>query len=117
MYETVSPLVIGTQEPITPEAEIKEYTPGRSGLGRLAAGRCRLYARQMTERYEPSSDFLKAVAAEQVPLSGSAFADVNMRQLIAMTRDDDVFNRDWATMLLASRKLIRRKSVRHGCRP
>jgi len=56
----------------------------------------------MTERYEPSSDFLKAVAAQEVPLSGSAFADVNMRQLIAMTRDVDVSNRDWATMLLAS---------------
>jgi hypothetical protein len=56
----------------------------------------------MTERYEPTSDFLKAVIAEEVPLSGSAFADANMRQLIAMTRDLDVSNRDWATMLLAS---------------
>ncbi|EIZ78120.1 lyase containing HEAT-repeat protein [Novosphingobium sp. Rr 2-17] len=56
----------------------------------------------MTERYEPASDFLKAVVAEEVPLSGSAFADANMRQLIAMTRDDDLSNRDWATMLLAS---------------
>ncbi|MCP8892229.1 lyase [Sphingomonas faeni] len=55
----------------------------------------------MTERYEPASDFPKAVAAEEVPLSGSAFADANMQQLIAMTRDDDVSNRDWATMLLA----------------
>jgi hypothetical protein len=56
----------------------------------------------MTERYEPASDFLKAVIAEEVPLSGSAFADANMRQLIAMTRDHDLSNRDWATMLLAS---------------
>lgn len=56
----------------------------------------------MTEPYEPASDFLKAVAAQEVPLSGSAFADANMRQLIAMTRDDDLSNRDWATMLLAS---------------
>ncbi len=56
----------------------------------------------MTGRYEPASDFLKAVAAEEVPLSGSAFADLNMRQLIEMTRDDDVSNRNWATMLLAS---------------
>lgn len=39
--------------------------------------------------------------AEDVSLSGSAFADANMRQLIAMTRDDDLSNRDWATMLLA----------------
>lgn len=56
----------------------------------------------MTDRYEPTSDFLKAVIAEEVPLSGSTFAEANMRQLIAMTRDDDLSNRDWATMLLAS---------------
>ncbi|MCU6453914.1 lyase [Sphingomonas sp. A2-49] len=56
----------------------------------------------MTEHYEPASDFLKAVAAEEVPLAGSSFADANLRRLIAMTRDDDVSNRDWATMLLAS---------------
>ena len=58
----------------------------------------------MTERYEPASDFLKAVVAEQVPLSGSGFADANMRQLIALMRDADVSNRDWATMLLASQE-------------
>ncbi|MBB3910149.1 lyase [Sphingomonas desiccabilis] len=56
----------------------------------------------MTDRYEPTSDFLKAVIAEEVPLSGSAFANGNMRKLIAMTRDGDLSNRDWATMLLAS---------------
>jgi hypothetical protein len=56
----------------------------------------------VTARYEPTSDFLKAVIAEEVPLSGSPFADANMRQLIAMTRDSDLSNRDWATMLLAS---------------
>jgi hypothetical protein len=55
----------------------------------------------MTERYEPSSDFLRAVIAEEVPLSGSSMADANMRRLIEMTRDDDLSNRDWATMLLA----------------
>lgn len=55
----------------------------------------------MTDRYEPASDFLKAIVAEEVPLSGSAFADANMRQLIAMTQDGDLSNRDWATMLLA----------------
>jgi hypothetical protein len=56
----------------------------------------------MTDRYEPTSDFLKSVIAEEVPLSGSTFADANMRQLVAMTRDGDLSNRDWATMLLAS---------------
>jgi hypothetical protein len=56
----------------------------------------------MTQHYEPASEFLKAVIAEEVPLTGSAFADANMRQLIALTRDHDLSNRDWATMLLAS---------------
>lgn len=58
----------------------------------------------MAERYEPASDFLKAVIAEEVPLSGSDFADANMQRLIALTRDDDLSNRDWATMLLASQE-------------
>lgn len=56
----------------------------------------------MAERYEPASDFLKAVIAEEAPLSGSDLADANMQRLIALTRDDDLSNRDWATMLLAS---------------
>lgn len=56
----------------------------------------------MADRYEPTSNFLKAVIAEEVPLSGTAFADANMRQLVAMTQDGDLSNRDWATMLLAS---------------
>lgn len=58
----------------------------------------------MAERYEPASDFLKAVIAEEVPLSGSDFADANMQRLISLTRDDDLSNRDWATMLLASQE-------------
>lgn len=56
----------------------------------------------MIERYEPASEFLKAIIAEEVPLSGSPLADANMRRLIDMTRDDDVSNRDWATMILAT---------------
>lgn len=59
----------------------------------------------MSNRYEPVSDFLKAVIAEELTLSGSAFADANLRQLIALTRDKDLSNRDWATMLLASEEL------------
>lgn len=58
----------------------------------------------MDDRYEPASDFLKAVIAEEVPLTGSIFADANMQRLIEMTRDSDVSNRDWATMLLASQE-------------
>lgn len=56
----------------------------------------------MAERYEPASDFLRAIIAEEVPLHGSAMAEHNMRRLIAMTVDDDTSNRDCATMLLAS---------------
>jgi hypothetical protein len=55
----------------------------------------------MSESYEPASDFLKMVAAEDIPLSGSMLAETNLRRLIAMTRDADPANRDWATMLLA----------------
>ena len=55
----------------------------------------------MVEQYEPASDFLKAIIAEEAPLSGSPLAEENMRQLIAMTRDYDVSNRDWATMILS----------------
>lgn len=55
----------------------------------------------MSERYEPTSGFLKMVAAEEVPLSGSALGRDNLQRLIAMTRDPDHSNRDWATMLLS----------------
>lgn len=55
----------------------------------------------MTERYEPASDFLKAIIAEEVPLSGSPMAEQNMQRLIGMTADNDTSNRDWATLLLA----------------
>lgn len=58
----------------------------------------------MSDRYEPASDFLKAIIAEEVPLSGSWMADKNMKQLIAMVTDADCSNRDWATMLLAQEK-------------
>lgn len=56
----------------------------------------------MTGRYEPSSAFLRAVIAEEVPLSGSPLAEANLRHLIACMRDDDVSNRDWATLLVAT---------------
>lgn len=59
----------------------------------------------MNDRYEPASDFLRSVIAEEVPLSGSAFADTNVRRLIEMTRDGDLSNRDWATMLLSQQDI------------
>jgi hypothetical protein len=54
------------------------------------------------ERYEPASEFLKALVDDGVPLSGSALAEANLRKLMVLTKDPDVSNRDWATMLLAS---------------
>ena len=55
----------------------------------------------MGDRYEPTSDFLKAIVAEEVPLAGDPTAEANMQHLMAMTRDPDRSNRDWATMLLS----------------
>jgi hypothetical protein len=59
----------------------------------------------MTDDYSPPSDFLQACVNEEVPLTGSLFADANLARLIAMTRDEDVANRDWATLLLAQTEL------------
>ncbi|GGY94213.1 hypothetical protein ACFSTD_16315 [Novosphingobium colocasiae] len=55
----------------------------------------------MRDRYEPESAFVKAIIAEEVPLSGSEWADHNLQRLIELTRDDIVSNRDWAAFLLA----------------
>lgn len=59
----------------------------------------------METRYEPASDFLKSIAAEEIPLSGSAFAHDNFHQLLAMMKDGDRSNRDWATMLVAQQEI------------
>jgi hypothetical protein len=59
----------------------------------------------MAERYQPQSEFLRAVVAEQCRLSGDEFADANLRLLIEMMRDQDPSNRDWATFLLAQQDL------------
>lgn len=55
----------------------------------------------MHDCYEPTSDFLKAVAAKDVSLSGGWWAEMNLSRLIELTRDEDLSNRDWATFLLA----------------
>jgi HEAT repeat protein len=55
----------------------------------------------MRKGYLPTSEFLKAVIAEEVPLSGSELAEANLNELIKLTRDEDRANRDWATFLLA----------------
>jgi HEAT repeat protein len=59
----------------------------------------------MGDRYVPPSAFLQDVLADNVPLGGSIFGDANLRRLIALTRDPDRANRDWATMLLAQLEL------------
>jgi hypothetical protein len=56
-------------------------------------------------RYEPASDFLKAVAADEIPLFGSALANRNFRRLLAMMRESDRSNRDWATLLVAQQEI------------
>lgn len=59
----------------------------------------------MTEGYHPATDFLKAIAAEDVPLLGNEFAEVNLHRLMKMTRDKDRSNRDWATLLLSQQEI------------
>ena len=52
------------------------------------------------EPYLPASDFLVSVMNEEVVLDESDFGRANLKLLIAMTKDDDRSNRDWAAMLL-----------------
>lgn len=59
----------------------------------------------MSDRYEPTSDFLKLVIAEQAPLSGAEGAQENLRRLIALTADADRTNRDWAVLLLSQEEV------------
>src|SRR4051794_13734636 len=59
----------------------------------------------MTDRQVPSSDFLKALVADDLPLSIDGEGGANLARLIALTRDPDHSNRDWATFLLASEEV------------
>jgi HEAT repeat protein len=59
----------------------------------------------MTERYEPPSDFLKALIDDDAPLIGSEHGEANLRQLVEMTKDEHPVNRDWATLLLAQQDI------------
>lgn len=59
----------------------------------------------MDALYLPASDFLWMVANDEISLVGSGFADRNLQLLIALMSDDDVSNRDWATMLLAGKDI------------
>jgi HEAT repeat protein len=53
------------------------------------------------ERYLPASDFLCMIFDDEIPLTGSEFAEKNLQRLIEFTRDEDASNRDWATLFLA----------------
>ena len=59
----------------------------------------------MSERYEPPSEFLKAIIAEEATIGTVGHAAENLNRLIGMTCDEDPANRDWATMLLAQEEI------------
>ena len=59
----------------------------------------------MTERYVPNSDFLKALIDDDAPLVDGDHAKANLARLIEMTADEDLANRDWATLLLAQQDI------------
>lgn len=58
----------------------------------------------MPKRYEPPSDFLKALINDEAPLVGE-HGQANLCRLIEMTADREVANRDWATLLLAQQEI------------
>ena len=57
--------------------------------------------------YEPTSGFLIDVLNETVPLSGSEFADHNLRRVIDCLADPDAeaVDRDWAAFILGNADL------------
>lgn len=55
----------------------------------------------MDDGYLPASDFLRSIFADDVPLNASDFGRANLAKLIAMIRDPDPTNRDWATLFVA----------------
>lgn len=59
------------------------------------------------DRYEPKSDFLRSVIADEIPFEAGEFGEHNLQRLIALTSDQDRSNRDWATMLLVHLELDR----------
>lgn len=61
----------------------------------------------MSERYLPPSDFLQAIIDDTVSFDDHDFGGANLMRLMAMTRDPDPANRDWATMLLSQLELDR----------
>ena len=72
-------------------------------MGGLRTPAC--YRPAMNERYEPPSDFLKALIVDNAPLVGGEHAVGNLLRLVDMTRDELPANRDWATLLLAQQDI------------
>ena len=52
------------------------------------------------EGYSPPSAFLCSIVAEEVAFGADPYGRANLALLLALTRDADQANRDWATMLL-----------------
>ncbi|MEO1657250.1 MAG: lyase [Pseudomonadota bacterium] len=55
----------------------------------------------MTERYEPKSEFLRAVLADEIGIEGDKFALDNFSRLLTFFDDECQANRDWAVFLVA----------------
>ena len=55
----------------------------------------------MSENYLPASAFLREILAHRITLSDDEAGRADLLRVIAMTRDEDVSNRDWAVFLLA----------------
>ncbi|MCW2763797.1 MAG: hypothetical protein JWR85_3998 [Marmoricola sp.] len=58
-----------------------------------------------SEDYRPPSPFLQRLIDDEPELTGSSEADALAAQLIALTRDADPENRDWALMILGQSEL------------
>ena len=58
-----------------------------------------------SEDYRPPSAFLQHLIDEEPALSGGPAEDARALQLIALTRDADPANRDWALLVLAQSEL------------
>ena len=57
------------------------------------------------ENYGPSSTFLTWVINDNAPLTGSVYAEANLRRVIDLLSDEDTSNRDWAAFVIANLKL------------
>lgn len=61
----------------------------------------------MSKRYLPTSPFLRAVINDDIAFDDLNLDEKNLQLLIGFTRDGELANRDWSTMLLAQLQLDR----------